>query len=533
MFSQVKSITVVQNLLALILLGLVMLFIFGSGNFGYIIGKNLVPSLLGGLLAFLYGKYVDDISDFVKEKELLFQELEDAYSRQLSLLDEIEVGSHPEEILAERNEILDKDLSEEIYRVDELFKVIDEYQSRLSKAENENEELREKNEELQDVIIQRNKDVDHLKEELERKGGECATNTEEIQELKTQIMDLAEKESQMVASLETLKGQKSKNEILAEEVLVMKNWVAQLAGEKEKLKDLLVEKELEIDSMRRHMEDQKEKNHVLAEEGQVLKNWIAEIAGENAKLKERLAQKEMEEDAIKKVSEMLKMTEEKVSELESTLKQVQERLKEAEENACQEEFSDDKEDHSQEENREADVDKVNEVEAEFTKENGGHSQEENGEAEELEQETGNQEDVEVTQDKKGSCEEEETKLENEESPKHNGEENNQPRTKKKRGKKRKKPARQEDSRWSLVQSVALQTHSEFLHSIMLPAEFQEVLQKNEKGLAFIKYKNKVLLNFMHHDKASVRAVLSRCSKSTAEEVLVDLQKLVLSDLTKD
>ncbi|XP_066973182.1 golgin subfamily A member 6-like protein 25 [Macrobrachium rosenbergii] len=518
----------------------------------------------------------------------------------------IDDGSHQEEILFERNEGLAKDLTEERYRVDELFKVIDEYEARLRKTESENEELRKKNENCQDAIIQRNQELDDLKEQLKEKGAECATNAEVIQDLRNEITDndvycgfleekvkhhegerkkmkqklsdlegnlqelqkegnvlldrnsdlrnnlereaqnnlamekkmenlehqnerlrrdLTEKESEIVASMETLSLQKGKNEILAEEVLVMKNWITELAGEKEKLNDLLVEKALKISSVRQHMEDEKEKNHVLAEEGKVLKNWIAELAGENASLKDRLAEKEMEENAMTKVSEMLEMTKEKVSELESTLRQVQERLNDAEENECEQ----DKEDHSQE----ADApDEVNEVEAEFTKVNEGHSEEENGEIEDLERETGNQEDLEVAQEKKESCEEEGTKLENEESPKNN-EENNQRRTKKKRGKKRKKPARQEDSRSSVVQSVALQTHSENLHSIMLPAEFQEVLQKKEKGLAFITYKNKVLLNFMHHDKAFVRAVLSRCSRSTAEEVLVDLQKLVLSALTKD
>ncbi|XP_066953363.1 dr1-associated corepressor homolog [Macrobrachium rosenbergii] len=117
------------------------------------------------------------------------------------------------------------------------------------------------------------------------------------------------------------------------------------------------------------MKHEKGKNQVLTEEGQVLKNWIAEVAGENAKLKDRLAEKEMEENAINKVSEMVTVTKEKVSELESTLKQVQERLTEAEENAYEEEFNEDKECHSQEENEEADdLDKINEVEQEFAKE---------------------------------------------------------------------------------------------------------------------------------------------------------------------
>ncbi|XP_066953365.1 uncharacterized protein [Macrobrachium rosenbergii] len=572
----------------------------GEGKTEPVLTLKSLTNVLRGLLACLTGEYIAQKSAFAKEKELLLQELEDAYLKQLSLLDDIEAGSDQKELLVERNEDLDKDLMEEKYRVHELFKVLDEYEARLRKADNENEELRKKNEECQDETILKNKEVDVLKEQLEEKGAECARNGEIIQELKTQIMDddvysgfleekvkyhegerkqmkqkvsdlegnvkelhkevnvlragnsdlrnslereaqnnlgmekkvqkledqnqslqrdLAEKESQIVASMETVKVERSKNEILADEVRVMKNWVAQLAGEKEKLNDLLLEKELEIRSVRLHMKHEKGKNQVLTEEGQVLKNWIAEVAGENAKLKDRLAEKEMEENAINKVSEMLTVTEEKV----------QERLTEAEEKAYEKEFNEDKECHSQEENEEADdSDKINEVEAEFAKENGKQSQEENGEGE-----TENQEDVEVSEDRKGCCEEE-TELENEESPKINTEENKQPRRKKNRGKKRKRPARQEDSsRQSVVQSMTLETHCENLHSIMLPAEFQELLQKNEKGLTFIKYKNKVLLNFMHHDKASVRAVLSRCSKCTAEEVLSDLQKLVLTALTKD
>ncbi|XP_064091283.1 uncharacterized protein LOC135204985 [Macrobrachium nipponense] len=182
-------------------------------------------------------------------------------------------------------------------------------------------------------------------------------------------------------------------------------------------------------------------------------------------------------------------------ELESTLKQVQERLKEAEERPTEEQTLE------QEENQGEDAsNKVHEEEAKFT-DNRGYSQEENGELDQ----------------------------ENDDSK----EENNELVTKKdleKNG--TKTPGQEGSSRWSVVQSMTLQTHCEKLHSIMLPVAFQELLLKDENGLAFVKYKNKVLLNFMHHDKNHVRAVLSRCLKSTAEEVLVDLQKLVLR-ITKE
>ncbi|XP_064088392.1 troponin T, skeletal muscle-like [Macrobrachium nipponense] len=582
--------------------------LFGSANVGYILGKNLVVCLLGGLLAYVVGQYFAELSSFAQEKELLLKELEEAYLMNLSLLDEIETSSDNEELLVERNEDLDKDLAEEQFRVEELLKIIDEDQTRLSKAENNNEELisenlflRKKNGKFQDVIVQRNKEVDKLEEQLKLKGTECAKNGKVIRELRNEIVDnevycgvleekvkiqeeegektkqlvsdlkenlqefqdevsflrarncdlqsrlermahenlglerkvqilqdgnqhlqkdLALKESQIVASMEALHDERRKNEILAEELLVMKKWIAELAGEKEKINDSLVEKDCDISSLVEDMEIEREKNRLLAEELQVLRNWIAELAGEKEKLKERLAEKEMEANAVEKVAELLETTKEKVIARESTLKQVRERLGEAEEN---EEI---KRSSPEENEEEDDSDKVNEVESEVTQNSGGYSQEAD-EKGELELENVNQEDVEVKEDNK------EERVEVEECPQTNNEENNKVNTKKTRNKKRrnkkkrKPPGEEDSSRLCVVQSMVLQTHNENLHSIMLPAEFQELLQKNEKGLAFVKCKNKVVLNFMHHDKAHVRAVLSRCSKSTAEEVLVDLQKLLL------
>ncbi|XP_064089223.1 interaptin-like [Macrobrachium nipponense] len=577
--------------------------LFGSANVGYI----LVVCLLGGLLAYVVGEYFTELSSFAQQKELLLKELEEAYLMNLSLLDEIETSNNNEELLAERNEDLDKDLAEEQFRVEELLKIIDEDETRLTKAENDNDELisenlflRKENEKFQDVIVQRNKEVNKLEEQLKLKGTECARNVEVIRELKNEIVDnevycsvleekvkiqeeeeektkqlvsdlkenlqefqdevsflrarncdlqsrlekeahenlglerkvqiledgnqhlqkdLALKESQIVSTMEALHDERKKNEILAEELLVMKKWIAELAGEKEKINDSLVEKEYDISSVVEDMEREREKNRLLAEELQVLRNWITELAGEKEKLKGRLAEKEMEANAVEKVAELLEMTKGKVIALESTLKQVQERLGETEEN-------EEMEGSSQEENEENDSDKVNEVVSEVTQDSGGYSQEAK-EVEELELDNKNQEGIEVTEDNK----EENEKME--ECPQTNNAENNKvdtkkTRNKKRRNKKRRKPAGEEDSsRLCVVQSMVLQTHNENLHSIMLPAEIQELLQKNENGLAFVKYKNKVVLNFMHHDKAHVRAVLSRCSKSAAEEVLVDLQKLLL------
>ncbi|XP_064088364.1 probable DNA double-strand break repair Rad50 ATPase [Macrobrachium nipponense] len=589
--------------------------LFGSANVVYILGKNLVVFIFGGLLAYLFGQYFAELSSFAHEKELLLKELEEAYLMNLTLLDEIEASSDKEELLAETIEELAKDLADEQYRVDELVNIVDEDQLRLTKAENDNEDivsrnllLRKENEKCQDAIIQRNKKVDKLEEQLKLKGTECARNGEVIRELREEIADnelycdvleekvkhheeeaektkylvsdlkenlkefqdqvnvlrarncdllrsmereahenfglerevqmlqdgnqrlqrdLALKESQIAASMEALHDERRKNEILAEELLVMKKWIAELAGEKEKMKDTLVEKECHISSAAELMEKQREKNRLQAEELQVLRNWIAELAGEKENLKEKLAEKEMEANAVKKVAELLEITKEKVTELESTLKQVQERIREAEENADKEKLNDEKEVYLRAENEEGDdSDKDNEVESEVNQDSEGYAHEAN-KVGELERKDVNQEDVELTEDNK------EEREEMEQCPQTNNEESNKVDTKnilkkKRRNKKRRKPAGEEDSsRLCVVQSLVLETHNENLHSIMLPAEFQELLQKNENGLDFVKYKNKVMLNFMHHDKAHVRAVLSRCSKSAAEEVLIDLQKLLL------
>ncbi|XP_066969282.1 epidermal growth factor receptor substrate 15-like [Macrobrachium rosenbergii] len=303
MFSQVKSITFVQNILALILLGLVILFIFGSGNFGYIIGKNLVVSLLGGLLAYIFGRYIAEKSAFAKEKELLLQELDDVYSRQLSLLVDVEASSHQEELLAEKNEDLTKDLMEEKYRVEELMKVLDEYEARLRKAENENEKLKKK--ELQDLLIQRNKEVNDLKEQLKEKGSECARDAEVIRELKNQITDnevysgfleekvkyhegerkkMKQKVSNLEGNLRELQKEatvlRAKNSDLrtglereAQKNLGMEEKVQKLKDENQCLQRDLAEMESQIVASMETLTVQRSKNEILAEEVRVMKNW--------------------------------------------------------------------------------------------------------------------------------------------------------------------------------------------------------------------------------------------------------------------
>ncbi|XP_066968099.1 gelsolin-related protein of 125 kDa-like [Macrobrachium rosenbergii] len=125
---------------------------------------------------------------------------------------------------------------------------------------------------------------------------------------------LVERELEMSSVRRRVEDEKEKNQLVNEEVLVMKiqrvevnqlkNWIEELkiAGEKERLKDLLVERELKISSMRQRVEDEKEKNQLVNEDVQLMKKWIAELEGENEKLKDRLADMEKEENAVKKIS---------------------------------------------------------------------------------------------------------------------------------------------------------------------------------------------------------------------------------------
>ncbi|XP_064113481.1 trichohyalin-like [Macrobrachium nipponense] len=111
---------------------------------------------------------------------------------------------------------------------------------------------------------------------------------------------LRQKESQLVSTSEILSAEKAKTEIMAEELEVMRNWVTELGGEKEKCKEELATKAEEVTSLQKELDNEKKLTQVLAAEAQVMKNWVAELGGEKEKCKEELATKESEVTSLQK-----------------------------------------------------------------------------------------------------------------------------------------------------------------------------------------------------------------------------------------
>ncbi|XP_064111221.1 golgin subfamily A member 6-like protein 26 [Macrobrachium nipponense] len=68
----------------------------------------------------------------------------------------------------------------------------------------------------------------------------------------------------------------------------MKNWVAELGGEKEKCREELATKAAEVTSLQKELDNEKKLIQVLAAEAQVMKNWVAELGGENATLQDEV-----------------------------------------------------------------------------------------------------------------------------------------------------------------------------------------------------------------------------------------------------
>ncbi|XP_064104233.1 coiled-coil domain-containing protein 18-like [Macrobrachium nipponense] len=151
-------------------------------------------------------------------------------------------------------------------------------QGKLELTESENSTLREVAADLKDKNCELEKnlaDETHMNLVLE----------DQVQFLESV---LREKESQLVSASETLNAERAKTEIMAQELQVMRNWVAELGGENEKCKEELAAKAAEVTSLQKELNNEKKLTKVLAGEAQVMKTWVAELGGENATLQDEV-----------------------------------------------------------------------------------------------------------------------------------------------------------------------------------------------------------------------------------------------------
>ncbi|XP_064104232.1 trichohyalin-like [Macrobrachium nipponense] len=163
-------------------------------------------------------------------------------------------------------------------------------QGKLELTESENSTLREVAADLKDKNC-----------ELEKNLAD-ETHKNLVLEDQVQFLEsvLREKESQLVSASEILNAERAKTEIMAQELQVMRNWVAELGGENEKCKEELAAKAAEVTSLQKELNNEKKLTQVLAGEAQVMKNWVAELGGKNEKCKEELTAKAAEVTLLQK-----------------------------------------------------------------------------------------------------------------------------------------------------------------------------------------------------------------------------------------
>ncbi|XP_064111217.1 myosin-10-like [Macrobrachium nipponense] len=122
-----------------------------------------------------------------------------------------------------------------------------------------------------------------MAEELEVMRNWVAELGGEKEKFKEELATKAEKVTSLQKELE---NEKKLTQVLAAEAQAMKNWVAELGGEKEKCREELATKAAEVTSLQKELDNEKKLIQVLAAEAQVMKNWVAELGGENATLQD-------------------------------------------------------------------------------------------------------------------------------------------------------------------------------------------------------------------------------------------------------
>ncbi|XP_064082981.1 dnaJ homolog subfamily C member 3-like [Macrobrachium nipponense] len=194
---------VMKNLLALIPTGSVILPVINEiRNLGLFIGNKATALALGGLLgrahqciegqkalqiaqdaAAIARMDADDDLFYATEMiSLLKEDWMEAQEENLFLLDEIEDMNFNEAALIQTNEDLLDQLQEEKHYVEKRGK---DYDS----AEEENEHLKKKLAELQESLIQKEKEIENQNEHLAGKEKECQENRQKVEELKRQAED--------------------------------------------------------------------------------------------------------------------------------------------------------------------------------------------------------------------------------------------------------------------------------------------------------------------------------------------------------
>ncbi|XP_064096322.1 uncharacterized protein LOC135208104 [Macrobrachium nipponense] len=193
---------IVKNLLALIPTGsVVLLFTNGIRNLGSFIGNNAATLVLGGLLGRAHQCFEgqkalriaqdaaatarmdadDDLFYATEMISFLKEDWMEAQEENLFLCDEIEDVNFNEAVLMQTNEDLLDQLLEEKHNFEKRGKDCDS-------AEEENKHLKKKLAELQESLIQKEKEIENLNEHLAGKEKECQENREKV-ELQRQAED--------------------------------------------------------------------------------------------------------------------------------------------------------------------------------------------------------------------------------------------------------------------------------------------------------------------------------------------------------
>ncbi|XP_064104312.1 trichohyalin-like [Macrobrachium nipponense] len=126
-------------------------------------------------------------------------------------------------------------------------------QGKLELTESENSTLREVAADLKDRNCELEKNL------------AVETHKNLVLEDQVQFLEsvLRQKESQLVSASETLNAERAKTEIMAQELQVMRNWVAELGRENATLQDDVIKTQLKINSLLKSLRKEKQRNRNL------------------------------------------------------------------------------------------------------------------------------------------------------------------------------------------------------------------------------------------------------------------------------
>ncbi|XP_064101092.1 putative autophagy-related protein 11 [Macrobrachium nipponense] len=183
----------------------------------------------------------------------------------------------------------------------------------------ENEEFCRMNEDLRNDLLEKEKEVDLLKESLNLKTKELEEGQDKREIMKRRLEETQEDNSSLQ---EKLRLAEKENVGIQQDVLMMQD-------ENQKLQSLLSQAESVAILTNEILNAEKTSHKLLGDELQVMKNWVAELGGENAKMKGELKEKTLDIMLLEKSLETERQKNSTLQDALHLLKEIENLLEEA------------------------------------------------------------------------------------------------------------------------------------------------------------------------------------------------------------